>query len=458
MFGKNKSHKPFFSSFPPPPPPQPSPAFTRSPASEVDNKRGRSPSPENRRSPASRSSRNAANETASSPMRDACASASNGSGSGGERKIANNNGSRNGEENSRILDAGALDLSRGIENERELSPQSERSNSFSEGGSGRNSFSGSGSGQPNKKRPRKGPAFKLEQISARLQQRGSSDDEENGEIGSDEAEDMASEPKTPLSRPSSTPAAAAGRSGGGLNDLHDSLAELNNERGEQRWRGGKERRASGGAGNGSAGSRAGSNDPSADNSAAEVIVESPAGSPAWMDDDHHSPRNGRDESSSPSPAGGLCASPRVGGSGKRKSSIIKRFDNAKQQKNGSTASAGAEEGEHSGNGNGNSSSNHGNDDHNNGSARSSSSSPARSTTSPNAHSPNTTSPETVKKSDKKGDFFECPHCEIAFRDCVMYTMHMGYHGFDDPFHCNMCGDSLGDKVAFFLHIARVAHR
>ncbi|XP_067665934.1 protein hunchback-like isoform X2 [Haliotis asinina] len=55
------------------------------------------------------------------------------------------------------------------------------------------------------------------------------------------------------------------------------------------------------------------------------------------------------------------------------------------------------------------------------------------------------------------DSFECHYCEIAFRDCVMYTMHMGYHGYQDPYKCNMCGHCSKDKVEFFLHIARAAH-
>lgn len=55
------------------------------------------------------------------------------------------------------------------------------------------------------------------------------------------------------------------------------------------------------------------------------------------------------------------------------------------------------------------------------------------------------------------DIHNCQYCDIAFRDVVMYTMHMGYHGFKDPFTCNMCGEQTHDKVAFFLHIARTSH-
>lgn len=53
--------------------------------------------------------------------------------------------------------------------------------------------------------------------------------------------------------------------------------------------------------------------------------------------------------------------------------------------------------------------------------------------------------------------YRCVYCDIVFKHCVMYTVHMGYHGYHDPFTCNMCGQQNEDKVAFFLHIARAAH-
>ncbi|XP_053669402.1 protein hunchback [Anopheles marshallii] len=52
---------------------------------------------------------------------------------------------------------------------------------------------------------------------------------------------------------------------------------------------------------------------------------------------------------------------------------------------------------------------------------------------------------------------ECKYCDIAFRDDVLYTIHMGYHGYDDVFKCNMCGEKSEDRIGFFLHIARKAH-
>ncbi|RZF33060.1 hypothetical protein LSTR_LSTR007976 [Laodelphax striatellus] len=53
--------------------------------------------------------------------------------------------------------------------------------------------------------------------------------------------------------------------------------------------------------------------------------------------------------------------------------------------------------------------------------------------------------------------YNCSYCDITFRDVVMYTMHMGYHGYGNPYTCNMCGETTTDRVSFFLHIARTPH-
>ncbi|XP_062562550.1 protein hunchback [Armigeres subalbatus] len=53
--------------------------------------------------------------------------------------------------------------------------------------------------------------------------------------------------------------------------------------------------------------------------------------------------------------------------------------------------------------------------------------------------------------------FECKYCDISFRDDVLYTIHMGYHGYDEVFKCNMCGERSDDRIGFFLHLARKAH-
>lgn len=53
--------------------------------------------------------------------------------------------------------------------------------------------------------------------------------------------------------------------------------------------------------------------------------------------------------------------------------------------------------------------------------------------------------------------FHCHDCKIGFSEEVMFRIHMGYHGFRNPFTCNMCGEENGNSVNFFLHIARPSH-
>ena len=47
--------------------------------------------------------------------------------------------------------------------------------------------------------------------------------------------------------------------------------------------------------------------------------------------------------------------------------------------------------------------------------------------------------------------YTCVHCDIIFKDKVLYTVHRGSHGFNDPFTCNLCGTELKDKYAFAAH-------
>lgn len=61
------------------------------------------------------------------------------------------------------------------------------------------------------------------------------------------------------------------------------------------------------------------------------------------------------------------------------------------------------------------------------------------------------------ESNNNKDNYSCQYCKINFGDPVLYTMHMGYHGYKNPFTCNMCGEECNDKVSFFLHIARTQH-
>ena len=68
-----------------------------------------------------------------------------------------------------------------------------------------------------------------------------------------------------------------------------------------------------------------------------------------------------------------------------------------------------------------------------------------------------TLPTETTKTKPRPATYECTHCQLTFGDCVMYSMHMGYHGNTEPFRCNMCSHLAKDRVEFFLHIARAAH-
>ncbi|XP_034538675.1 DNA-binding protein Ikaros isoform X3 [Notolabrus celidotus] len=54
--------------------------------------------------------------------------------------------------------------------------------------------------------------------------------------------------------------------------------------------------------------------------------------------------------------------------------------------------------------------------------------------------------------------YRCEHCRILFLDHVMYTIHMGCHGFRNPFECNLCGHRSQDRYEFSSHMTRGEHR
>lgn len=53
---------------------------------------------------------------------------------------------------------------------------------------------------------------------------------------------------------------------------------------------------------------------------------------------------------------------------------------------------------------------------------------------------------------------KCPHCDIHFSDNILFTIHMGCHGFEQPFQCNICGHICNDKYDFACHFARGQHK
>ncbi|CAL8263540.1 unnamed protein product [Arctogadus glacialis] len=52
---------------------------------------------------------------------------------------------------------------------------------------------------------------------------------------------------------------------------------------------------------------------------------------------------------------------------------------------------------------------------------------------------------------------KCQHCDIQFSDNILYTIHMGCHGYEHPFQCNICGTMCRDKYDFACHYARGHH-
>ncbi|KAM6985739.1 zinc finger protein Helios [Aplochiton taeniatus] len=53
--------------------------------------------------------------------------------------------------------------------------------------------------------------------------------------------------------------------------------------------------------------------------------------------------------------------------------------------------------------------------------------------------------------------FQCEHCHVLFLDHVMYTIHMGCHGYREPLECNICGHRSKDRYEFSSHIIRGEH-
>lgn len=52
----------------------------------------------------------------------------------------------------------------------------------------------------------------------------------------------------------------------------------------------------------------------------------------------------------------------------------------------------------------------------------------------------------------------CQHCDIYFPDNILYTIHMGCHGYENPFQCNICGLKCRNKYDFACHFARGQHK
>ncbi|PSN42713.1 hypothetical protein C0J52_14305 [Blattella germanica] len=66
--------------------------------------------------------------------------------------------------------------------------------------------------------------------------------------------------------------------------------------------------------------------------------------------------------------------------------------------------------------------------------------------------------ETMEESSTANNKeFCCEFCGIIFFSEVLHSIHKGYHDYQNPFRCNMCGELTGDKIEFNVHIARKSH-
>ncbi|KAJ3592486.1 hypothetical protein NHX12_007613 [Muraenolepis orangiensis] len=68
--------------------------------------------------------------------------------------------------------------------------------------------------------------------------------------------------------------------------------------------------------------------------------------------------------------------------------------------------------------------------------------------------------EVMRVFDREGReirAFRCEHCHVLFMDHVMYTIHMGCHGYRNPLECNICGHRSTDRYEFSSHIVRGEH-
>ncbi|KAL7856552.1 hypothetical protein SRHO_G00154510 [Serrasalmus rhombeus] len=54
--------------------------------------------------------------------------------------------------------------------------------------------------------------------------------------------------------------------------------------------------------------------------------------------------------------------------------------------------------------------------------------------------------------------YTCLHCQMYFADNILYTIHMGCHGYEKPFQCNVCGYKCTDKYDFACHFTKGHHQ
>lgn len=69
---------------------------------------------------------------------------------------------------------------------------------------------------------------------------------------------------------------------------------------------------------------------------------------------------------------------------------------------------------------------------------------------------NNSAMNVIQNAEELKSYF-CKHCRCLFLDEVMYAIHAGCHGFQDPFECNICGFRACDRFQFQSHVTRCEH-
>ncbi|XP_030631462.1 zinc finger protein Pegasus-like isoform X2 [Chanos chanos] len=67
-------------------------------------------------------------------------------------------------------------------------------------------------------------------------------------------------------------------------------------------------------------------------------------------------------------------------------------------------------------------------------------------------------PAPALASNDPQQLHSCRHCDTYFTDNILYTIHMGCHGYENPFQCNICGFRCRNKYDFACHFARGQHK
>lgn len=86
-----------------------------------------------------------------------------------------------------------------------------------------------------------------------------------------------------------------------------------------------------------------------------------------------------------------------------------------------------------------------------------SSEPSAHTSTPSIGNSQPSTPAPTLPAQDPQLLHHCQHCDMYFADNILYTIHMGCHGYENPFQCNICGCKCKNKYDFACHFARGQH-